>query len=144
MKQLFFHAERRLMKYFEFENLLAGWVALLLNTVFPFLFPIREFLFLTLCLVACDTITGVMAAAKRGEKITSRGIRSTVEKIIAYFIAILLSEGIRITFIPDISIPYFIAFIIAIAEFKSNIENIEHISGLNIWQQIVEKIKPNK
>lgn len=144
MKQIYFHAERKIMEYLKFENLLAGWFALLLNTIFPFLFPIREFLILTIALVACDTITGIMAAKRRKEPITSRGIRRTVEKITAYFIAILCAEGMRVTFIPEISIPYFVAFIIAIAEFKSNIENVEHISGINIWQQIMDKFKINK
>jgi len=144
MRDFFFHAERKIMEYLKFENLLAGWFALLLNTIFPFLFPIREFLILTIALVACDTITGIIAAKRRKEPITHRGIKRTVEKITAYFIAILCAEGIRVTFIPEISIPYFIAFIISIAEFKSNIENVEQISGLNIWQQIMDKFKINK
>jgi len=144
MKEMFFQAGRKIMKYLEIDNLLLSWVALVFHTLYPFIFPVQEFLILTLCLVICDAFTGILAAKKQGQKITSGGIRQTVSKITAYFIAILLSEGMRVTFIPEISIPYFVAFIIAIAEFKSNIENVEKIGSISIWRQIIEKFKPNK
>lgn len=141
MRELFFHDGRKIMKYLEIENLILSWVALCFHTLYPYILPVRSFLILTLCLVVCDTITGIMAARKAGDKITSKGIRQTVTKTTAYFIAILLSEGMRITFIPDISIPYFIAFIIAIAEFKSNIENVEKIGDMKIWDLIKNKLQ---
>lgn len=132
--------ERKIMKYLEFENLVVSAVATIIKILFPFIFPIKGFLIITIALVACDLVTGIMAAIKRGEKPSSKGIRTTVHKMTAYFIAILLAEGIRVVFVPEISIPYFVAFIIAVAEFKSNIENIEQITNISIWAQIKAKL----
>lgn len=141
----FFHADaKRVMKYLEIDNLILAMSGLIANYLYPFLMPIKSFLILTIALVACDTITGIMAADKRGEKISSKGIRRTVQKIVAYFIAILLAEGMRIVFMREVQVPYFIALIIAIAEFKSNIENIEHVSGHSIWDMLKSKMKINE
>lgn len=136
--------DKKVMKYLELDNIILAISGMVVNYIYPFMLPIKSFLILTLALVACDTITGIMAAERRGEKVSSKGIRRTLEKIIAYFIAILLSEGMRVVFMNEVQVPYFVALIIAIAEFKSNIENIEHISGHSIWQMLKSKMKINE
>ncbi len=137
-------AVKKIMKYLELDNIILATMGMIVNYVVPFVLPVKGFLMLTLALVFCDTITGIMAAEKRGEKISSKGIRRTIEKIIAYFIVILLSEGFRIVFMPDIGVPYFISLIISIAELKSNIENVEDISGHSIWETLKKKIGLNE
>jgi hypothetical protein len=64
--------------------------------------PISPFLIFTVILVFCDLVTGIIAAKNRKEKITSFKIRRTVVKIVLYFIAILLAEGMRDIFIKQI------------------------------------------
>lgn len=144
MGVLILFPDRKIMKYLELDNIILALSWMVVNYVYPFMMPIKSFLYLTLALVACDTITGIMAAERRGEKISSKGIRRTIQKIVAYFIAILLSEGMRVVFMRDVQVPYFIALIIAIAEFKSNIENVEHISGHSIWAMLKSKMKLNE
>lgn len=103
--------------------------------------PIAPFLAFTIVLVFCDLITGLMAAKKRKETIHSKGLRRTVQKIVLYFIAIILSQGIKEVFMQSMPITYMVAFIIAIAEFKSNIENIEAVTDIKIWSFIQDKFQ---
>tara|TARA_R100001377_G_scaffold85295_1_gene71354 strand:- start:31149 stop:31481 length:333 start_codon:yes stop_codon:yes gene_type:complete len=106
--------------------------------------PVASFLFFTVVLVVCDLGTGVMAAKKRKEVVHSKGIRRTVDKMIVYFIAILLSQGLMKVFeIPILNLTYTVSLIIAIAEFKSVIENVETIADLKIWSFIKEKLIGN-
>lgn len=123
------------------DNLWLGATALVVQYIYPFIFPVKGFLIFTGAVVLCDTVTGILAAHKRGEPISSKGMRRTITKIIIYFIAILLAEGMRVTFVPGVSIPYAVAFVIATTEFKSNIENIESISGISLWATITSTIK---
>jgi len=107
---------------------LASWLAAKLS-------PLVPFLGLVMALVVADFITGVMAAKERGETITSRGFRRSVEKITLYFIAILAAEGMEKVFgIPYVT--YLVTLLIARTEFKSNIENVEQVTGTPIWKDI--------
>lgn len=119
-----------------------GYFSAVMGWVTSFVLPISHFLIFTVFLVICDLITGTKAAVHREEKINSKGLRRTVEKILLYFIAILASEGMRYVFIPSVQLAYVAAFAIALTEFKSNIENIETVTGVNIWGYIKNKIKP--
>lgn len=107
-----------------------------------FIIPIAPFLGFTIALVVADLYTGVKAARKKGEKIHSKGLRRTIEKIGVYIVVILLSEGMMKVFsIPIINVTYTASFIIAIAEFKSVIENVEVVTEVNIWTKLQEKTK---
>ena len=74
---------------------------------------------------------------------TSKGFGRTVEKIALYFIAILGSHAITIVFLPIVEVAYITAFAIALTEFKSNIENIETVTGVNIWNKIKDRLGVN-
>jgi phage-related holin len=113
---------------------ITGWAA-------SFLVPTGPFLGIVIFLVFSDFVTGVRAAVKRGERLSSKGFRRTVEKILLYFIAILASEGMHRVFMPGVPITYMTALAIAVTEFKSNIENIETVTGVQIWASIKELVK---
>lgn len=108
--------------------------------------PITSFLGITLFLVFADLITGVWAAQKRSEKIHSKGLRKSIGKIIAYFLAIILSRSMEIVFFEEtwvqdhIPVTYMVSGFISAVEFQSNIENIGEITGLDIWSQIKKKL----
>ena len=121
-----------------------GYLSAVFGWITSFILPVAPFLSFTSALVLCDLYTGTRAARKRAEKIHSKGLKRTVEKLIVYFIAILLSEGMIRTFELPFNITYVVAFAIALTEFKSNIENIEEISGVNIWTVIRDRIAPPK
>ena len=106
-----------------------------------FFIPIVPFLLFTIVLVGFDLFTGTKAAKSRGEPINSRGLRRTVEKIALYFVAILLGQGITQVFMPSIPVAYVVAFAIALTEFKSNIENVEQVTGARIWHLLKDRFK---
>ncbi len=101
-----------------------------------FIMPIWPFIITAIALVFADAVTGVIAAKKRGEKITSRGFYRTSQKIVVYMVSILACEGIRIVFVPGIPVTYTAAAAISVTELKSILENTRTVSGVNIFQQI--------
>jgi phage-related holin len=115
------------------------YIALLIPYLTFFFAPIALILFTTGSLVCADLMTGVFAARKRGEQIQSRKMARSVSKIIFYFIAIILSRLMEVVFFPQIPIANITAGYIALIEFKSNIENIGTITGIDIWKAIINK-----
>lgn len=111
--------------------------------VTSFLSPVTPFIAIVFFLVVCDLYTGTRAARKRGDQIHSKGLRRTIEKITLYFIVILLSEGMAYVFKPLGPITYIVAFIIALTEFKSNVENVETVTGVAVWSTIKDKLNIN-
>jgi uncharacterized membrane protein len=97
-----------------------------------FFIPIKGFLLFTVFVVFADTITGILAARKRGEPITSKGLYRTSQKIVTYFCGIMIFHGASITFGLPSQITYSVSFIIAATELFSISENIKSITGTNI------------
>jgi phage-related holin len=117
------------------------WAGLLVGVIAwitAYVAPAWPFIVLVMALVITDLYTGTKAAKARGEKITSRGLKRTVEKIVLYFAAIMLSKGMGDVFSLPIDFTYITAFTISLAEIKSNFENIHTVTGVNIWQSIIE------
>jgi phage-related holin len=123
-----------------------GVVTICTDMVIPFMTPISGYIFFMICAVTCDTITGLLAAMKQNQKITSRGIWRTLEKIVIAGIAIMLAYGFELLFVPDLPLTKGVAMIISFAELKSNMENYQKITGVDVssvWmQRIKEIIKP--
>lgn len=117
-------------------------LGLLYSLIAAFVAPILDFLIFTFVLTICDFATGVRAAKNRKEKITSRGFARTVEKLFFYILAILLSEGMNVVFVQDVSTEFSFTWIVAgfisLTELKSNLENISAITGVDIWKQVAE------
>ena len=102
------------------------------GVIFSFFFPIKHFLIFTIFVVFADTVTGIMAAKKRGEPITSKGLYRTSQKVVTYFCGIMIFHGASITFQLPSQITYSVSFIIAATELFSISENIKSITGTNI------------
>jgi len=114
------------------EALIGGACGLALG----FIMPIWPFIITAIALVFADAVTGVMAAKKRGDKITSRGFYRTSQKIVVYMVSILACEGVRVVFVPGVPVTYTAAAAICVTELKSILENTKDVSGVNIFQQI--------
>ena len=133
------------MNQFYFSKFMYGYLAAGFAWVLTFLIPLVPFFAITASLVGADMYTGIKAARKRNEKILfSNGIRRTIEKTTIYFIAILLSEGMVQVFNLPINLTYAVAFLVATAEFISNIENIEEITGTPLTNAIKDILRPKK
>jgi uncharacterized membrane protein len=113
-----------------------GWekitYAICCGWIFSFFIPIKGFLIFTVFVVFADMATGILAANKEGQKINSKGLYRTMEKIVVYFCGILIFEGARNTFSLPFNITYMAAFLIATVELYSIAENIKRITGVNL------------
>jgi len=125
--------KRPMGKLFTHVEALVAWA---LGFGLGFFTPIAPFITVAVTLVFVDAVTGVRAAAKRKEKITSRGFFRTLEKIFVYTAAILGCEAVRVVFIPSMPITYGAALAIATTELKSILENTTVVSGTKIFDKI--------
>jgi phage-related holin len=105
--------------------------------VASFFLPIQHFLSFTIFVVFADTITGIIAAKKRKEEITSKGLYRTSQKILTYFCGIMIFHGASITFGLPSQIVYSVSFLIAFTELYSISENIKSITGVNLKTTIL-------
>lgn len=122
------------------EQLLNNGKLLLLSFV-ALLAPIHSILITAFALVVVDMITGIWAALKSGQKISSAKLRHTVSKLLIYQIAIitawLVETYMHLDFIPAVKL---VSAMIGLVELKSVIENCNIISGQNIFKMLIEKL----
>lgn len=118
------------------ELLIKGLIVLM--SVFA---PIIPMLITCGVLIAADTITGMVAASKRKEKIKSSEMRRSISKLVVYQIAIMTGFLLE-TYMLDNLIPVskIVASVIGIVEFKSILENVSSIAGQDILKLVIEKL----
>ncbi len=119
------------MKYLEV-------LALSLISVFA---PVKAAVIVAFALIIIDLFTGIWAAKKRGEPITSSGIKRTVGKILLYESAICIGFLVE-TYLTGALFPAskIITALVGMAELKSVMENLQTISGSDITSVILSKI----
>ena len=99
--------------------------------VLAFLAPIQNIIFGVLFLIVCDLVTGVTAAVKKKEKITSSKLSRTISKVLVYFITIVVCHVINqhLLFGPDVvPLENLVTSFIALTELKSILENLDKMS----------------
>ena len=106
-----------------------------------FFIPIQGFLLFVIFVVFSDTFTGILAAKKRKETITSKGLYRTSQKILTYFCGIMIFHGASITFGLPSQIVYSVSFLISFTELYSISENIKSITGVNLATTILKYFK---
>ena len=111
------------------------------GVLFSFFLPIKHFLVFTIFVVFADTVTGILAAKKRKEPITSKGLYRTTQKILTYFCGIMIFHGASITFGLPFQIVYSVSFLISFTELYSISENIKVITGVNLATTILKFFK---
>lgn len=117
----------------------------LLSTASQFFLPIGNYIIIISILLVFDFITGVQAARKRGEKITSEGWRRTATKIWIYAMSIILTHYIKITMLStsvELDLAKYISCFLISTELKSLDENIESITGVSILSKLLKFLKP--
>lgn len=90
--------------------------------------------------VMFDLISGCMAAKKRGEKLESRKLRQTVNKLVWYFTAILLAQAldVKILHFVEIYLANMTAAIICGVELYSVLENAYTITGNRVFWMLTQ------
>ena len=102
--------------------------------------PIQALLFTTGVMVFADLVTGVLAASKRGEPISSAGLRRSVSKILVYEAALMLAflaERYMSDILPFVKMA---AALITVVELKSVYENLSVVSGNPALKVLVDKL----
>jgi uncharacterized membrane protein len=111
------------------------------GVLFSFFLPIKHFLIFTIFVVFADTVTGILAAKKRKEPITSKGLYRTSQKVAVYFVGIMIFHGASVTFGLPSQIVYSVSFLISFTELYSISENIKSITGVNLATTILKFFK---
>lgn len=103
--------------------------------------PIKPAVIAVMVLTIIDLISGVIAAKRRGEPITSAGFSRTVGKIAVYQIAVLTAFLAQKYLVLDIMpVCNLVTSLIGLTELKSVLENLDSISGGSFFSSVVAKI----
>lgn len=97
-----------------------------------FLLPIGAFVGIAFAMVLGDLIAGVMAAGKRGDKITPSGLTRSVVKFLLYALAIIASRGMENVFFQGFPLTYTVAGYICLIEFWSLLGHVGAVTGADI------------
>lgn len=124
-------------KIFALLQTAISWILIYFSPTFGMVMCIGFF-------VSVDFVTGILAARKLGEPITSSKMRLTIGKFAAYGIGVLTAHVMERHFIPDFPAMKVVAGLISYIEVKSLNENIEKITGHNIFKSVLGKFNPNK
>lgn len=117
------------------------WLIALLVSTCAALSPIQPMLIVVGLVIFADLFTGMWAAKKRGEKIKSAGLRRSVSKILVYQSAIVIGFLIETYLLSGIiPISKICAGLIGTTEGLSIFENLNSISGTNIFKGIIKKL----
>lgn len=129
-------------------KLLYNWILKHIADIFlaicAVLLPMIGIMIVTGLLIAFDFISGIAAAFKRGEPITSRKMSNTISKIIFYNIALFTSMGVQYLMSDVIPVTKLIVGTIAFVEAKSIYENIGYVLGIDFWSVIKNYINRNQ
>lgn len=109
--------------------------------ILAFLAPIKVMALVILALVIIDVITGIYAAYKRGEKITSAAMRRSIQKLLVYQCGLLAAFLVQyLTGITSIPVVNLVASLIGMTEFFSIFENLNSISGTNLYKGLIKSL----
>jgi hypothetical protein len=117
------------------------WLKALAASIFAVLAPIHTVMLVTGILIFVDLITGVLAARKRGEIITSAALRRTVTKLAVYQTAVITGFLCE-TYLLGGALPVvkLAAAAIGLVEMKSISENLNAINGSPIFADMVKAL----
>lgn len=104
--------------------------------------PIAEMVIVMLIFLMLDTISGIWASLKKGEKLESHKLRKTVYKIVWYTVTVMLSWMMEKTFsLTWTSLSSLVCGFICFVELKSIFENVTRITNEPVFLKILKIIK---
>lgn len=103
--------------------------------------PIKPVMITVGILIVSDLITGVWAARKRGEPITSAALGRTISKMVVYQTAVITGFLLQRYLLGDaLPVVNVIGGVIGMVEFKSFIENANCIVDGDVFKEILRKL----
>jgi len=106
--------------------------------------PIYDVMGAVIVLVLIDFATGVGAAMKIKEAVSSRKMRNTVNKFLFYTLTIIAAHIVETKITSSLPWLKLVSGFIAITELRSIFENFNRIFSINIWDFIKEILKQTK
>jgi hypothetical protein len=103
--------------------------------------PVKPIMLAVGVLICVDLITGLWASLKRKRKITSRGLRRTIGKMLAYQLAIITAFVMETWLLPDVPMVKVVSGLIGVTETKSVFENLSFITGVDFIQLVLGKLQ---
>jgi hypothetical protein len=117
----------------------------LLIALLSFFAPIQTLIFAVLGLILLDTITGVYKAYSLNEEITSHRFGNVVSKMLMYNIAIMSGYLVQFLFgIQAFHLAQIVAICVGLTELKSVAENVNAVTGIDIWKYVVTYLNRQK
>lgn len=103
--------------------------------------PIKAAMAVAGVLIVADLITGIWAAYKRGEAITSAGLRRSITKMLVYQATIILAFLVEKYMLDGVlPITKIASSFIGITELKSVLENLNNASGGQLLKNLINKL----
>lgn len=113
----------------------------LLLSILAIFAPAQDMILAAGALLIMDLITGIIAARKRKEPITSSGLRRSISKLFIYEIALCVAFVSQHYLMHDsIQIASIVAGYIGITESLSILENLNTASGNDLLKALMEKL----
>lgn len=117
------------------------WLAKILFVSLAALAPIQAAICAIFAVVLIDFVTGIMAAYKLGDKVTSAGFRRTISKLAIYQFALISGHLIEDYLIFDaFPVAKIIAGVIGLVELTSILENCNIVYGGNLFRALLHRI----
>jgi len=127
--------------------------AYILGSTVAFFVPVAGIMYAIGAFIALDTLLGVMAAQKMGEKIESKKMSKVVWKMLMYQAVTISFFVMDVHIVGDllgtlINTPYVLTKTVGVAliaiEFKSIDENIEKMTGTTLLKRLYDLIAKGK
>ena len=116
----------------------------LIVAVIAFLAPVQWLIAGVAALILFDTLTGVYRAYKTGQAVTSKRFSHIISKFALYNIAIISGYVLQLMIGLDVvPLAKIIAVAIGMTELKSVLENINVITGIDLWTLVMNQLKRN-
>lgn len=110
------------------------------GAVVSFLAPIETFIVWMLIFVMIDLVSGVWAAKRRHEKLESKKLGATLNKMVWYFTAIVMAQALDVKIIPyiDLHLASLTTAIICGFNLYSVLENAYTITGNTVFWALTQ------
>ena len=109
--------------------------------MFAFFAPIHKLMGLTTALIAIDFITGLVAALKTKQAITSSRLARSIVKLAVYGVALCTCHIIETYFVAELPIVRMLTALIGLTEATSIFENLNLASGQNLLSLLLSQLK---
>lgn len=106
--------------------------------------PLYDVLGAVLLLIVIDFLTGIGAAFKEKEAVSSKKMRNTINKFMFYSLTLLAAHVVELKITPALPWLKIVSGFVALTELRSIFENFNRIFGLNLWNYVKGLIRQTK